>query len=140
MQPRLQAGVELILEKTAAEEAGVGELAGALNQKLAAAGLNKKAEDQGVEQVRASVNTTPSSATGKKMENKNKGYGKGEQKLDDDPTKGKSAQETGATEISTSGKNITTETGSGMPDLSLPKKASSSNARVLSTMLKAYSG
>jgi hypothetical protein len=133
MNTRLQAGVELILEKTAAEESGAGLLASILHQKAAAAGLT---EDQGVEQSRTSVNTTPSSSKGTKMEDKNKGFGKGEEKLDDDPTKGSSAQATGKVSVSTSGKNITTE-GSGMPDLSM-KKASSSNARIMATMLKAY--
>ena len=136
MDARLQAGVELVLEKTAAEEAGVGQLAGSLHQKLAAAGFTKQAEEQGVEQDRKSVNTTPSSNSGTKMEDKNKGFGKGEEKLDDDPSKGKSAQATGDTNISTAGKNITTETGSGMPDLSMKK--ASGNARVMATMLRSY--
>lgn len=136
MNTRLQAGVELVLEKTAAEASGVGLLAGILHQKAAAAGLTKRADDQGVEQARASVNATPSSSTGTRMENKNKGFGKGEEKLDDDPTKGKSAQPTGKTNISASGKNITTETGGEMPDLSL--KSASANARVMATMLRAY--
>lgn len=138
MDARLQAGVELVLEKTAAQEAGIGRLAGSLHQKLAAYGLTKHAEEQGVEQDRKSVNLTPSSSSGTKMEDKNKGFGKGEEKLDDDPTKGQSAKATGDTNITTSGKNITTETGSGMPDLSLPKSASSRNARVMATMLRAH--
>ena len=138
MDPRLQAGIELTLEKTACADAGIGLLANSVHQKAAAAGLSKRAqEDQGVEQERSSVNTTPSSSSGKRMETKNQGFGKGEEKLDDDPTKGKSGQTTGKTTISTSGKNITTEP-SGMPDLSM--KNASSNARIMSTMLKAYSG
>lgn len=137
MQPRLQAGVELVLEKTAAEASGVGQLANSVHQKLASHGLAKSAEDQGVEQVRASVDNTPSSSKGQRMETKNKGYGKGEEKLDDDPTKGKSAQSTGANVISAAGKNITTEA-SGMPDLSL-KTASTPATRLMANMLRSYS-
>jgi hypothetical protein len=127
MDPRLQAGVELALEKTASEESGAGMLANTIHQKLAE-------QDQGVEQVHKSENKTPSSSSGKRMETSNADYGKSsDYKLDDDPTKGQGANTTGDTVIATSGKNITTEI-SGMPDLSMKK--ASSNQRILSTMLK----
>jgi hypothetical protein len=132
MDPRLQAGVELMIEKTAAEASGVGLLAGALKQKMA---MRKSAqEEQGVEQEHKSENLTPSSSQGKKMENKNQDYGKSsDYKLDDDPSKGQAAMATGDTVNSFAGKNITTE-GSGMPDLSMKK--ASANRRVLATMLR----
>ena len=136
MDARLQAGIELVLEKKAAADSGVGLLAGALNRKAAAAGLTKAAaEGQGVEQTRAAVNNTPSSSKGTKMEDKNKDYGKGtDYKLDDDPSKGSGATETGSTVNVMSGKNITTE-GSGMPDLSLGKQASM-NQKIMATMIR----
>jgi hypothetical protein len=135
MDPRLQAGVELMIEKTAAEAAGVGLLAGSLQKKAARMGITKRAqEEQGVEQEHKSENLTPSSGKGKKMENKNQDYGKSsDYKLDDDPSKGQSAMATGDTVNSFAGKNITTE-GSGMPDLTMKK--ASANRRILATMLR----
>ena len=131
MTPKLQAGIELTFEKMAAEEAGEGMLTQTRRDKLAAT------QDQGVEQTAASGAGSPSSASSKGMEDKNDGYGKGtDDKLEDDPTKGKSAEGTGEVQNSMAGKNVTVE-GSGMPDLSM-KNASqlSPNARVLHTMIQ----
>lgn len=96
MNPKLQAGVEILLEKEAAVNRGDGILANAILRNADKFGLVKAAA-QG-------------------MECKNKQYGKGEVKLDDDPTKGKKAKPTGKTVNNSAGKNITTEA-SGMPDL-----------------------
>lgn len=132
MNPKLQAGIELTIEKTAAREMGVGLLSSTLNQKLAR--LGKKAEDQGVQVTSAGGAGSPSSNTSQGMEDKNKGFGKGKEKLDDDPTKG--GQETGAVMSAHAGKNITTES-SGMKDLSLKQGSLSPNAKVLATMIRA---
>jgi len=135
MNAKLQAGVELTLQKAAAEQAGVGLLSHEIN-----AGLHKTAlENQGVQQERQGTNYTPSSASGSGMEDKNKDYGKGsEYKLDDDPSKGQSSEQTGEVQTRTAGKNITTE-GSGMPDLSIGQhsnKQASGRRSVLRTMLR----
>lgn len=129
MDPRFQAGVELQLEK-AASQVEQTTLSGVLRQKLA--------DDNGVRQTRASVNTT--SASGKGMETKNTGYGKAGDsgKLDDDPTEG-SAQETGKVSETHSGKNVTSEA-HGSPDLSIGnthKTASDRRAQLTSIVRRA---
>ena len=131
MNPKLQAGIELTIEKAAAREQGVGLLAGTLNRKMRE--MQKRAEDQGV-QVTGGGGGSPSSNSSDGMEDKNKGFGKGVEKLDDDPTKA-GAKETGQVMSAQAGKNITTET-SGMPDLSLPKCANSARVKVMTTMLR----
>lgn len=129
MNSKLQAGIELVVEKTAAQEQGIGLLSGALQQKIAT--LQKQAcGDGGVQVTRGSSQGQASSGGG--AESKNSGYGKGEQKLDDDPTKGGKGKPTGATNSNSSGANFTVES-NGMPDLSLPKTAS---AKVMATMLR----
>ena len=113
MDPKLQAGIELTLEKAAAEEAGVGLLASSLQQKLAER-MQKRAEDQVLEQTSSGKAGPPSSASGRGMEDKNKNYGKSaDGELEDDPSKG---EDTGKVVTSVGGANITTEA-SGMPDL-----------------------
>jgi hypothetical protein len=119
MNARLQAGVEMALEKVAAEEAGNTHLLA----KAVSQGLQKRAEDQLVQQQAKSENTKASSASSAGMEDKNSGYGKSTNVLDDDPSKNQNAEETGLVTNAHDGKNITTEA-SGMKDLSLDKNAS----------------
>jgi len=116
MDPKLQAGVEIALQKTAEEQSG--HLSRALILQADEFGFGKDAEEQGVEEKHKSGAGTPSSNKSPGMEDKNKNYGKGEVKLDDDPTKGKKSQETGETVNAHAGAHITTEA-SGMPDLSM---------------------
>ena len=141
MNPKLQAGIELVFEKQAADTAGVGLLSQRIKR-----GLNKFAtEHQGVQQEHASVNTTPSSNSSPGMEEKNRNYGKGaEYKLDDDPSKGNGAQQTGEVQSRTAGTNVTVEP-HGMPDLGIgndqhTNKQASANRAVLSHMLRGILG
>jgi len=123
MQPRLQAGVELVLEKTAAEKAGVGMLTGSLNQKL-----QKLSEDQGVKQEAAAGQG--SAPADKGMEQRNKSFGKGTTDTDYDKKSG--GEQTGKTTNLNGAGNVTSEASCA------EKKASlSSNARILRTMLGA---
>lgn len=118
MDAKLQAGVEMALQKTADEQQD-STLSAAILRNAEGHGLAKDAaQTQGVAQEAKSGAGTPSSNKSEGMEDKNKEYGKGEVKLDDDPSKGKSAQSTGATVNNSAGAHITTEA-SGMPDLSL---------------------
>jgi hypothetical protein len=110
MDQRLQAGVELVLEKVAQEdkEANLAEF---LNDKLA--------EEQGVEQVRKSEGHAPSSNSSEGMEDKERhtnGTGPEEEEL------AAADYETGKPQNSVPKNNITSETE--MKDLSLPKTAS----------------
>lgn len=104
--------VNSVLEKEAGYRLSVNPLADALQQKLAM-------DTHVVEQNRKSEGaSTPSSASSKGMEDKNSGYGKSTDKLEDDPSKD-GAAETGKPQISMAGKNITNES-AGMKDLTIP--------------------
>jgi hypothetical protein len=142
MNPKLQAGVELVLEKAAAEESGVGLLAASLFHKAAAAGILDKraAQECGLVEEVGGEGGTASSNKSDGMEEKNEDYGKGADfKLDDDPS-GK-GNETGKVQNVVAGKTETLETDKAK-DLSLPKSASrvTSNARVMATMLRGLRG
>lgn len=141
MNPKLQAGVELVIEKTAAEEAGVGLLANSLFRKAAAAGIlsKKAAEESGkVEETGGEGASKPSSATSDGMEDKNQQYGKGAQyKLDDDPSKG--GKETGTVQNSTAGKTETLETdetGDKVKDALKEASGMRPNARIMANMIR----
>ena len=138
LNPALVAGVELILEKTAAERTGISNV---IAKHAGALGLIKGAatqEQEGATQVRAGTSGAPSSSSSKGMEDKNKDYGhSADRQLDDDPSKknGK-ADDQGRPSVTTGSKNITSEA-SGMPDLSLKSAADiAANARVLHRILQ----
>ena len=126
MNPKLQAGVEVALEKTARSVSGKGLLSDAINSRL-----RKYADDQLVQQEHASSNTSPSSSSSAGMEDKNSGYGKSTNVLDDDPSKDQNAQETGSVTNAVSGRQITTEP-SGMPDLA--QKQASNRSKIKSML------
>jgi hypothetical protein len=122
MDANLIAGVELVLEKEAAQRAGSGMLAQAVQHQASRYGLNKRANDNAVVVNKSNASGPPSSNSSKGMEDKNDGYGKKDVMLDDDPAKNSKANETGKPAVAHAGVNVTTEA-SGMPDLSLPKTA-----------------
>ena len=142
MDPHTQKIVNSILNKEAGYRMPVNPLADALHQKLA--------EDQDVEQNRKSNGaTSPSSASSDGMEDKNEGYGKSTDTLEDDPAK-EGAAATGTPQIAKGGKNITVET-DGMKDLSIPhhnksaalenlRRTSPSNRNRLKNVLSKYLG
>lgn len=119
MQPRLQAGVELVLEKTAAEKTGIGMLTGSLNQRL-----HKLAEDQGVKQEAAGGQGSAPADQG--METRNKQFGKGTK--DTDYGK-KGGEQTGKVTNLNGAGNVTSEA-------NCSEKKASLNAKVLGTMLR----
>ena len=80
--------------------------------------LLKEADDNEVVTSTASSNTTASSSSSPGMEEKNLNYGKGTT----DNTEPGGGEQTGQTEESHSGQNITSEA-SGIPDISLSKSA-----------------
>lgn len=139
MEAKLQAGIELVLEKEAREEAGTGLLAAHINQGVQKLGM----EEQVVQQEHASVNLNPSSKSSDGMEDKNEQHGKGSEfKLDDDPSKGRAVDSTqlgNSAQNRTAGTNVTVET-KGMPNLEIGTKQhdkqASSNLAVLRTMLR----
>jgi len=123
MDATLIAGVELVLEKEAAQRAGSGMLAQAVKHQANRFGLSKKASEvHNVVVNKSGATGPPSSNSSKGMEDKNDGYGKKDVMLEDDPAKNSKANETGKPAVAHAGKNVTTEA-SGMPDLSLPKTA-----------------
>jgi hypothetical protein len=111
--------VNNILQKEAGYRLSVNPLVDALHHKLAE-------EQDGVHQVRKNDNSgsKPSSNTSDGMEDKNEGYGKTTDTLEDDPSKD-GAAETGKTQVSISGANYTHES-SGMKDLSINQHKSAS--------------
>lgn len=106
MNSRLLHGIQ----KTASRHGSPTTIGGFLNQVMA-----KHAEDaQTVEETVKSDNRTPSSASGKGMEDRNKGYG--HTPVDTDFDKKTGGEETG--EVQNRGDNLTTEA-AGIPDKSL---------------------
>ena len=144
MNPRLQAGVELALEKTAAQELGVGHLAASLQQKAAAAGLVKLAapntDQHGIVEIeRASVSpTTPNEAQGQGMEDMNKGYGKDAIDTDYDKT-AQSGTDQGHPVLREAGANYTDETETEDKSINQHKSASI-NAMAIRNVLKQAMG
>lgn len=146
MNPLLQAGVELVLEKEAAElhkEAGIGLLADRIRVGAAALGISKQAESAlGVHSAHKSVNTTPSSNSSDGMEERNLNYGKGTVDTD---YEGKSEGEkaaikstpTGVT-VKSSGKNETTET-TGIPDVRINQNGGETKEAALNFLRKSAS-
>jgi hypothetical protein len=135
MDPKLQAGVELTLEKIAVEQSPA-------NSPLGRALRQKFAEEQNVvKQIKKSEGYSPSSASSPGMEDKNDGYGTSDEKLDDDPSKNSSAATTGKVNQAVGEQNITTEA-RGMPDLSIDQhkvaSAGSIRAAAMSKILHRY--
>jgi len=118
MEPRLQAGIELTLEKMAAEQVASNPLTQALNRTI-----QKIAEEQGVEQQAAGKQGSAPADAG--YETRNKSFGKGTTDTDYDKKKG---EQTGkVTNLNGKG-NVTSEA-------SCSEKKASSNAKIMRTML-----
>jgi len=117
METKTLHAVNRLLDKTAGVRLSVNPLVDALN-----AGIYKRAsEEQVVEQSRAGGSPGNSNGGSKGMEDKNSGYGKTTDVLEDDPEKG--GDNMGRPVVSHAGVHITTEV-DGMKDLSLSQEKS----------------
>jgi len=131
MNPRLQAGIELVFEKMAAEQAAGSPLTQALNRTL-----QKISEEQGVEQEKAPGQGSSPADQG--METRNKSFGKGTTDTDYDKKTG--GEGTGkVTNLNGKG-NVTSEAAGvgekkAMAEGGGTEKKASVNAKIMRTML-----